>query len=264
MKTIIHFLMISLFTIGPLLASEFCKIDYEKYKLKAPVDCVVCQNDIKIPADKVEVTVNPLINFVTNEKDQADIIRKFKVQEHFLSGKENASRCSNYNSIKKEFAHDFQTYVSTCEKGPDLLDKQKLICEWVLPKYNSKIIDSFYAYWSEVGPDGKVKFKPGKYKEDLESSIRAQESWCRKVEKNYKNRIFLSCGDLKDWVHEFDITKKVSEAMKRDMQSSENQSNSAAGVESDRKKMFQDACKYFDTHAATTFTQNFYLECITN
>ncbi len=244
-------------------AAEICKIDFDKYKLQAPVDCVVCQNDIKIPSDAVESTVNPVINFVTEEKEQRSLVRKMKVYDHFLSSNDNATRCSNYKVLAREFSKEFQSHLANCEKGPDLIDKKKIICDWVLPKYNSKITDTFYAYWSEVTPSGQVKFKPGKTMVDIEIPIRAQEAWCRKVEKAYKNRIFLGCQTLKDWVLEFDTAKKISVAMKRDMQVSE-EASSSTETESSRKKMFQNACKYFDTHSASTFTQNLYLECITN
>jgi hypothetical protein len=240
-------------------AAEVCKIDFGNYKLQAPVDCVKCQTDIKIPSDKVESTVNPLINFVTGSKEQQELIRKFKVMDHFLSSKENAKRCSNFKDLSQNFSKEFQSYVTSCEKGPEVIDRKKVICEWVLPKYSEKVTDSFYAHWTTYGPDKKIKLKPGKYKEDLEPAIRAHEYWCRQVEKNYKNKILLNCTDVKDWVKEFDLVKRVSASVRRDMEVQNDPKNS----EEIRKKIFQERCAYFEKNPATTFTSSLYLSCLT-
>lgn len=258
---IVHLLILLMSFIQNVLAAEECVIDFNKYKTLAPRDCVSCQNDINIPSDKIEKLVNPVINFVTDSNDQSVVLRRLKVLEHFLSGKSNAARCSNYKKLASDFSKEFKSYVSLCEKGPDLLDTRKPICEWVLSTYSSKVTDTFYAHWTEYGPKGEPKLIPGRYKEDLEPAIRAHESWCRMVKKNYKNKIYLDCNDVTSWVSEFNITKKVSEAMKRDMEAHEESSSSP---EERRQKMFQEGCKYFEKNPATTFTKDLYLNCITS
>lgn len=253
------FLFISMAINGHLQATEVCKVDFENYKLQAPIDCIKCQEDMKIPSDKVESTVNPLINFVTGSKEQQEQIRKFKVMDHFLSSKENIKKCSNYKAFSLNFSKDFQVYVNSCEKGPDIIDRKKVICDWVLPKYSEKVTDSFYAHWTTYGADKKIKLKPGKYKEDIEPAIRAHEYWCRQVEKNYKNKIYLGCNDAKDWVKEFDLVKRVSVSVRRDMEVQDNPKNS----EEIREKIFKERCAYFEKNPATTFTSSLYLSCIT-
>ncbi len=246
-------LILSLFFTFTVLAVEECPIDFNKYKTQAPTDCVVCQNDVKVPSDKVEKVMTPLINFIEESNDEGIALRKLKVMQHFLESKQNQNKCSNYKTVSSSFKEVFQKYLLSCEKGPELTDifnKRKAICEWTLSQYNQKITDGFYSYWMTITPDGKPKLIPGKKIEDLEGPIRNQATWCRQVEKNYKNKMFINCGDVQRWDSDFDLVKKVSESMKRDM----NSSPQAPAMS--REQMEQQACaniKQLNTITATLY-----------
>ena len=124
--------------------------------------------------------------------------------------------------VRNSFKEVFQKYLQSCEKGPQLTDifnKRKNICEWTLSQYSTKLTDGYYAHWMRIGADGKPIFIPGKKVEDLEGPVRTHAAWCLDVEKKYKNKIYFNCIDVKNWVSDFDLVKKVSDSMKRDMNS---------------------------------------------
>lgn len=224
-----------------------------------PKDCIHCTEQMKTPGDKVHSTFASVNDFITNKDDQKKMIDTFKGYERFLNSQKNKNTCSNYDSILKKFQKDFKKELAECEKGPAMFDRNKMLCEWVLNNYSNKVIDTFYAHWTKIGANGQPTLIPGKTKEQIEGPIRAHESWCRKVKSNYKNKMFINCGDVTDWVREFDIVRKVSESMRRDRENQE----AAKATSSDRNKLFEEGCKYFETNPATTFTSQLYLECIT-
>lgn len=240
-------------------AAEVCNLDFKNYRLQAPIDCYKCVYDQKFPSDKVEQTVNPVMGFIMDSEENQILLRKMQVMEHFLRGKNNATTCSNYNDLKKQFNTEFTQQVALCEKGPDLLNKKKKVCSWVLETYAKAINDSFYSYWSYLDEKGNVQFIKGRNKEDLEPSIRSFNNWCNKVLGNYKNKIFLSCSEARDWVKEFDMVKRISDSIKKSLEDSQ----AKESPEDARKKMFDEGCKYFDKNAATTFTKDLYLACLT-
>lgn len=255
MKT--SFLFFCLFS-SQIFSEEICNIDFDKYKLQAPTDQVHCQNDPKIPADKAVQLVNPFLNFVTGVNEANTSLRKLQVLEHFLKSPQNSKICKNFSSLKLDFQNEFQKNLATCEKGPDLLGTQKKLCEWVLGAYNQKIIDTFYNYWSEVGKDGKATLRPGKYMEDLEMPIRAHNSWCQQVKKNYKQALFLYCNETQEWVLQFELTKKVATSMKKDMKTVEE----VLPESQKRENSLREACKYFDKNAINNLNKSFFLKCI--
>lgn len=244
-------------------AKEICKINIDKYKIQSPVDSVVCHKDLKNPSEKPEEVLGPIINFITKEKEQKIIVRKLEVFDHFLSNPENINKCSNYKILSKEYNTEFQSYLSKCEKKPNIIDRINKICKWVLPKYNTKIINGFYDFWNEANPDGQLKVKSGKKVDELELPIRAQESWCRKVAEDNKGQIFINCQPLTEWVDQFNRVQKIDMAVKRDLKLSE-KARSEVETEKSRQEAFKNMCKYFDTHPVTSSSQALYIECITN
>lgn len=222
-------------------------------------DCIHCMAEVKTPSERADKLMSPLVDLYSNAKEQQERIAQFKGYAQFLNGQKNKNECSNYKAVMLKFQKDFQKELAECEKGPVLLDRRKVICEWVLNTYSDKVIESFYAHWSVTGPKGEVKLIPGRTKEEIEGPIRAHESWCRKVRGNYKNKMFINCGEVTDWVKEFDLVKRVSESMKRDMESQ----NAAKPSSDDRERLFEEGCKYFDSNPATTFTKDLYLKCLT-
>lgn len=247
---------------------SFCFISINSYAVDCIVtitpssqsekDCIVCKNEIRTPSDKVANLVNPIVGFVTDSAEQKQKLDRLKGYALFLNNKSNMKSCDNYKSLVEKFNKDFQKELVECEKGIDLLERKKIVCEWVLNTYNGQIVDSFYRHWSLVKPDGKVEFIAGRTMEQLEMPIRSQHNWCKKAQKAFKSKVFIHCGDLDRWVEELNISKRVSESMKRDMNSKNEKSNS----ESDRKSMLDQACQYFENNAATTFTKDLYLNCL--
>lgn len=241
-----------LFTLN--VAAEVCRIDVNKYKLQAPVDCINCQNDAKTPVDKIESPVHSVINFMTHENEQRTTVRKLKVYDHFLSSKKNKERCSNYKAISSEYFKEFQKHLVSCEQGPK--KKQERICAWVLPQHNTKITEAIFSAVTETHR-GVVRFKRGKYMDDLESPVRAQEAWCRKVEAKYENKVYLGCNQLKNLVREFDLGDRTTAAVKEAREAAQ-----ARATEAElREKTKRDGCKYFETHEPTILTQGIYLQC---
>jgi hypothetical protein len=239
-------------------ALEVCNINFANYNLDAPVDCIKCQKGLNSPANPVERNFNPVMNFFTGEKEQREEVNKFKILEHFLAGKQNQERCSNFKELRTNFNSNFQKYLSDCEKKPDLINRNKYICDWVLNTYSKKITDAFYDYWRTVGPGNKITFIKDRKMEDLEFPIRAHFSWCKKIENNYGKSFFLDCGEVKNWVQELDTAKKIDEGLKRSRDMAE--LNNAPTTS--REEMLRNACKYFDNNMATTFTKELYLKCI--
>lgn len=231
-------------------------------EINAPVkaqDCIHCAAELRAPSDKAERLLNPLVDLYTNAKEQNQAIAEFKGHEQFLNSRKNKNECSNYPQVLAKFNKSFQKELSECEKSPGLLDRKKLLCDWVLNTFNEKMRDSFYAHWSELGPKGEVKLIAGRTKEQIEGPIRAHDAWCRKVRKNYKNKTSVYCTDVSGWVAEFDLVKRVSESMKRDLERKEE----TQPTDADRQRMFLEACKQFDNTPATTFTKDLYMECVT-
>lgn len=222
-------------------------------------DCIHCSGSVQAPGDKADKLLSPLVDLYTNSKEQKQVIAEFKGYELFLNSQKNKSECSNYPLVLAKFNKNFQKELSECEKSPGFLDRKKLVCDWVLSTYNDKIRDSFYAHWSVIGPKGEVKFIPGRTKEQIEGPIRAHEAWCRKVRKNYKYKTPIYCTDITDWVAEFDLVKRVSESMKRDLEKKEE----AVPTEAERQRMFLESCKVFENTPATSFTKDLYMECAT-
>jgi hypothetical protein len=253
MKTLIFLVLLA----STQVYSKECVVD-TKSSGANPNDCIHCTTDVKSPAGKAGSTFDGVMNFVTNKDDQQKTVSKFKATLNFLNSKKNKAECSNYNVIATNHKNEFKLELAECEEGPDLLDRRKMLCEYVLNAYSNAVIDTFYSYWSRTGANGKPEFIPGRYKEQIEGPIRAHDSWCKKVKANYKNKMYISCGEVSNWVDEFNITKRVGEAMKRDMETKEESISPAEK----RKKMLENACKYFDTHDPTTFTKDLYLQCI--
>ena len=222
-------------------------------------DCVHCGSDLKSPGDKAESMGKGLLDFVGNKKEQRAQISKLKSYSNFLTNEKNKKECSNYKSLESTFKNEFRNELIKCEKGPESLDRNKMICEFVLSHYSQKIIDTFYAHWTTYGKDGKPKLISGRTKEQIEAPIRAHYAWCTKVEATYKNKLFINCGDVKGWVQEFDTAQRITAALKKNRETQE----SVKPVETSREEMLNEACKYFENNPATTFTRDLYLTCVT-
>lgn len=225
---------------------------------KSP-DCVHCGSELKTPGDKSESMGKGLMDFVGNKKEQRAQIAKFKSYSAFLINPKNKKECSNYKSLEATFKNEFRTELMKCEKGPESLDRNKMICEYVLSDYSQKITDTFYAHWTSYGSDGKPKLIPGRTKEQIEAPIRSHHAWCTKVEAAYKNKLYINCGEVKEWVSEFDTAQRISAALKKNREVQE----ASKSVEKSREEMLNQACKYFDNNPATTFTKDLYLTCVT-
>lgn len=254
MKTLIFFVLL----FSSQVFSKECTVNVNSNGAN-PNDCIHCTTEVKTPAGKAGGTFDGVMNFVTNKDDQQKAVTKYKATANFLNSKKNKAECSNYNAIADAHKNEFKKDLSECEEGPDMLDRRKMLCEYVLNTYSNTVIDTFYAYWSRTGANGKPEFIPGRYKEQIEGPIRDHDSWCKKVKANYKHKMYISCGEVANWVEEFNITKRVGEAMKRDMQTKETPISAAEK----RKKMMEDACKIFDEKGINQFTKGLYLaECI--
>lgn len=254
MKTII---ILGTLFISTMTSAKDCVINPLEDS-KSP-DCVHCGSDIKTPGDKSESLGKGLLDFVGNKKEQRSQITKLKSYSAFLSNAKNKKECSNYKSLESTFRTEFQTELGKCEKGPESLDRNKMLCEYVLSDYSQKIMDTFYAHWTSYGNDGKPKLIPGRTKEQIEGPIRAHSTWCKKVEATYKNKIYINCGEVKEWVNEFDTVQRITAALKKNRESQEE----SKPVEKSREEMLNQACKYFDNNPATTFTRDLYLACVT-
>jgi len=253
------YLGICLFILAFKSFSADCPINFETYNLDVGEDCSVCGGKSPSVQNSIASTVSPVIGFVTNSEEQKKEIRKFKVLEHFLSKEIHKKQCSNYGELKLRFQREFKAKLELCEKGPDLLERTKVTCQFVLETFSRKMTDSFYAHWSTVDTKGNVTLIAGRYKEQIEQPIRSHFMWCQKVKKNYKQKIYVDCKDAEDWVSEFNRLKKISESVRRDLEQSVENSSS----EDLRRKMFQEGCKYFDNNPATTFTRDLYMACLT-
>lgn len=254
MKALILFVLLT----SSKAYSKECAVDMTP-KGANPNDCIHCTADMKTPVGKAGNTFDGVMNFVSNKEEQQKSIAKYKATLSFLNSKKNKTECSNYNAIASKYKSEFRKDLNECEEGPDMLDRRKMLCDYVLNTYSSSIIDTFYAHWSKTGANGKPELIPGRFKEQIEGPIRAHDSWCRKVKANYKNKMFISCGEVAEWVREFDYVKKISDSMRRDREAHE----VTVSTEDIRKKQFDEGCKYFETHPATTLTKDLYLECIT-
>lgn len=250
-------ILIILFFVSAAYSKE-CIVE-TAYKPAAAGDCIHCLPEVKSPGEKASKLIAPLMDFVSNKSEQQEVINRYKGYTHFLNSRKNKLECSNYKAVAGKFQKDFQKELSECEKGPDLIDRRKIICEWVLNTYSDKITESFYAHWTQYDAKGNPQLIAGRTKEQLEGPIRSHEAWCRKVKNNYKQKMFISCGEVTDWVREFDIVKRVSESMKKDRETE----SAGTSTQKDRKSLFDEGCKYFENNPATTFTKDLYMECLT-
>lgn len=223
-------------------------------------DCIKCALDpIPRPANLEKIT-RPLNNFFTDKNSQVGRVDRYKSFIKFLESNDNQKLCSNYKSLVNLFNKEFQEEISNCEKGPEILDRNKIICEWALNTYNDQMIAAIENQLYEAsGTKGLLKYIKGRTLEHMDGPIRTQFNWCLKMKNTYKGKIFVSCGDLENWVNELNLVKRVSESMRRDMAARD---SNVDPIE-DRKKMSRDACKYFDKNSATTWTRDFYLNCVT-
>ncbi len=123
------------------------------------------------------------------------------------------------------------------------------------------MVESIFSYLYTKKPTGELIPIKDKSIFQIEGFIRTRLSWCKQMQKNYKNKIFMSCGELNSWVDEINQNQRIGEAMKRDMaQSSE---PPPLTPEEQKKKMLDEGCKYFDKNPGTNFTKEIYEVCVT-
>lgn len=224
-------------------------------------DCVHCNETPKAPTESLPKAMGAFSNLLNDKDDQLALVNKLKAYSQVLNTPKAKSECSNFKKLMSDYQAIFQKELGECEKGPTtFFDRRKVVCNYVLNDYAQKILETFYAHWSKPGPDGKPVVIAGKTMEQIEGPIRAHDSWCKKVKKSYGTKLFLSCGEVENWVGQFNITKKVHESMVKDMASSDSAKDSTV----DRQKLFEEGCKYFDKNPATTFTSGLYMKCITS
>ncbi len=224
-------------------------------------DCVQCAKEPATPGDKVAGMIKPFLNHVSESKEQKQKIDRFKGYLLFLKDPLNKKSCENYPQALLKYTTDFQKEFGDCQKGIDLFEKKKYICEWVLNTFNDQMVDSIFGYWTTKNAKGELVNIKGKSIEQIDGFVRAQAAWCNRMQKSYKSKIYISCGDLNRWVGDLNITKTVGEAMKRDMA----QSNEPPPLspEEEQKRLFDQGCKYFDKNPGTNFTKDLYMACVT-
>jgi len=237
-----------------------CSVNFNQSETK---DCVTCTKEPGQPSDKLVSLLRPLVNHVTDSKDQKIRIDRYRAYLSFLKDPASKKNCDNYQEFLKIHTKEFQRDLSECEKGLDLLERNKYVCEWVLNEFNNKMVDAIYGHWTEKKSNGEFVQIKGRSMDQVEGFIRAQAAWCNGKQKLFKSKIFLSCGDLNRWVEQMDLVKKVGESMKSDMARSNEPSADGLSPDEQKRQLLDNACKYFDKNPGTTFTKDLYMNCVT-